>query len=285
MDAKSTIKRSLFTYPGSKRKLAPQYAKLFPKHSLFVSAFAGSAAEFSFKPPAKREILNDLDGNIYSVFATLRDERLYQRLLRLLKYSHDCRRLYFECHDRLKEKGLSILERAFNFLVAANLGFQGVHPLMTRSYTWGLNNKRKRIHTVIPALHAWRNRMKHVECENIDAFDLIDKYDYPDTLFFLDPPYHLATRAKSLYLHDVFDHGRFVRLLQKLKGKVFLCGYEHGLYDIQLLGWRRIVIPTIKTACGLRAPRREIVWMNYDENGQIIKQDLKLINSFEKLTA
>jgi DNA adenine methylase len=285
MDAKSrTVERLLFCYPGSKRTLAPQYVKLFPAHSVYVSPFVGTAAEFTCKYPSKREIINDLDGNIYSVFAVLRNERWFKQLLRLLKYSHDCRRLYFECRDRLKEKGLSILERAFCFLVTANLGFQGIHPLVVRSYSCGLGKKSKRIHTVVPALQQWRERMKHVECENIDAFDLIEKYDDPQTLFFLDPPYHLATRKESLYLHDIFDHGRFVRLLQRIQGKAFLCGYEHGLYDVQLMGWRRVVIPTMKSMGG-RVPRKEIVWMNYDEHGQKIQQDLELIKSFEKLSA
>ena len=58
----------------------------------------------------------------------------YKQLLSLLEYSHDCRRLYYECHDRLKEKGLILLQRAYCFLVIANLGFQGMHPLVTRSY-------------------------------------------------------------------------------------------------------------------------------------------------------
>ena len=262
-----------------------QYVRLFPPHSLYVVPFVGTAAEFAVKEPSKREVINDIDSNVYSVFALLRDRRLFKELLYQLANTTDDRRYYYECHDRLRfEKNLGLLDRAYNFLVIANIGYQGVHPTETRSYACGPAKKAHRLLTLISALKAWRNRMRHVECENRDAFEIIDIYDSEKTLFFLDPPYHLATRRSHIYAHDNFDHRKFLKRIQRLKGKAFVCGYEHGLYELHLLGWRKVIIPTCKTMGG-RAPCTEIAWMNYDENGRKIKQDFELIKAFEKLPA
>ena len=59
-----------------------------------------------------------------------------------------------------------------------------------------------------------------------------------------------------------------------------VCGYEHGLYDVQLLGWRRQEFRVSKSFGG-RAPRTEIVWLNYDETGKRLRQDFSLIQAFE----
>lgn len=281
----SKPKRLMFPYPGSKWTLAPKYVKLFPSHSIYVVPFVGSAAEFAVKEPSKREVVNDIDGNVYSVFAVLRDKRLFKELIYLLRNTTNDRRHYYECHDRLRfEKNLSILDRAYNFLSIANLGYQGVHPTETRSYSCGLLKKASRLRTLIPALKAWRNRMRNVECENRDAFEIIDIYDSDKTLFIMDPPYHESTRRSHIYAHDNFDHRKFLKQIQRLKGKAFVCGYENGLYDVQLQGWRKIVFPTTKSIGG-RAPRTEIAWLNYDINGQKIKQDFGLIKAFERLPA
>jgi DNA adenine methylase len=254
---------------------------MFPKHRTFISPFAGMATEFAFKERSKREILNDDDPNVYSMFAALRDERLFTRLVHLLVHSHDSRRLYEECFDRMKENDVSTLDRAYCFLVCGNLGFQGVHPALVKSYGTGLQRKL-RLQRLLRTVYQWRDRMQWVQCENLDAFDLIDTYDDPDAFFYCDSPYLKATRCKQMYDHDVIDHPRFLKRLQCLKGLAMVCGYRYGLYDTQLHGWRRVSFPTTKSLGG-RKERTETVWLNYDESGQRISQNLAVIAAFEQL--
>ena len=61
-----------------------------------------------------------------------------------------------------------------------------------------------------------------------------------------------------------------------------LCGYTHGLYDTHLHGWRKLsfVIPKF---IGGASSRTETVWLNYDESGQRIRQNLAVIAAFERL--
>lgn len=283
MAAKSErIKRLLYCYAGSKWRLAPEFVKLFPPHKIYLCPFLGTGSELAFKKPSRREIVNDLDDNVYSVFSVLRNERLFRQLVHRLENSHDCRRLYFECYDRLKTD-LSLLERAYCFLICGNIGFQGGHPLTSRSYACGVYKKTK-LKSLLASVLSWRDRMRNVEVEHLDAFELLDRYDSPEVFAYLDPPYHTDTCGKNLYTHSAFDHRRLVRRLQRFKGQVFLCGYEHGLYDVQLMGWRRNTFQISKRYGG-RAPRTEVIWMNYGQDGKRVKQDLRLIQSFEALSA
>jgi DNA adenine methylase len=284
METKSNkLKRLLYCYSGSKWRLASQLVQFFPPHRTYLCPFLGTGSEFAVKERSRREIANDLDDNIYSVFSVLRDQRQFRQLIRLLENSHDCRRLYYESYDLLKGETLTPLERAYRFLICGNIGFQGGHPMRNRSYRCG-TTKTPQLKSLLPAVLAWRDRMKDVEVEHLDAFKLLDLYDQPDVFAFCDPPYHPETCKRGLYTHYLFDHHRFVKRLQQFKGKAMVCGYEHGLYDVQLLGWRRVTF-NVKTFLGGQAPRTEVIWMNYDETGAKIDQDLGLIQAFERLPA
>jgi site-specific DNA-adenine methylase len=203
--------------------------------------------------------------------------------MHLLENSHDSRRLYYESYDLLKGGTVTPLERAYRFLICGNIGFQGGHPMKGRSYGCG-REKKTRLRSLLSAVLAWRDRMKDVEVEHLDAFDLFDLYDNPDVFAFCDPPYHLETCKRGLYTHYLFDQHRFVKRLQQFTGKVMVCGYEHGLYDVQLLGWRRQTFKVNKSFGG-QEPRTEVIWMNYDEAGNRLDQDLGLIQAFERLPA
>jgi site-specific DNA-adenine methylase len=116
----TTPEQLLFTYPGSKARLASRLVRFFPEHDIYVSAFGGTGIEFAHKRPSRREVFNDIDDNIYAVFAVLRDRRLYEQLLRRLEHSHDSRRLYGECYDTLQDSTIGLLEQAYCFLIGCN---------------------------------------------------------------------------------------------------------------------------------------------------------------------
>ena len=273
----------MYCYAGSKWRLAPKLVRLFPPHKIYLSPFFGTGAELAFKAPSRLEVANDLDDNVYAVFSVLRDERQFSRLLHRLENSHECRRLYEECRQRLRDPTLTPLERAYCFLMCGNLGYKGGHPGLAGSYASG-PAKRRPLKSLLPAVIAWRDRMRTVEIEHIDALKLLDLYDSPDTFAFCDSPYHPDTCGKGLYVHSTLDHRRYVQRLRQFKGTVMVCGYEHGLYDVQLLGWRRQEFKVSKCYGG-RAPRTEVVWMNYDEAGNRLRHDAKLIREFEGLPA
>jgi DNA adenine methylase len=56
--------RPIIGYPGGKNRLAPKILEHAPKHTTYVEPFMGSAAVFFAKPPAAKNILNDLDSQL-----------------------------------------------------------------------------------------------------------------------------------------------------------------------------------------------------------------------------
>ena len=84
-----------------------------------------------------------------------------------------------------------------------------------------------------------------VQIENMDALQLIQKYDYPDVLMYVDPPYVKDTRrTKKLYNVEMEEDGQYklLELLKKSKAKIVLSGYQSELYDSKLNGWYKDTI-------------------------------------------
>ncbi|MBK8477480.1 MAG: DNA adenine methylase [Opitutaceae bacterium] len=106
-----------------------------------------------------------------------------------------------------------------------------------------------------------------VTIENLDFRKIIPKFDSPDTLFYIDPPYPMSTRSAGGkgYVHEMADecHRQLAWLLHQSQGKVAISGYACPLYDQLYADWRRDEKPT--TANGQRGsvPRNEVLWMNY----------------------
>ena len=58
-----------FPWMGGKRRLAKHLLPLFPKHTCYVEPFCGAAALFFLRDtPAKKEVINDINGEIVNLF-------------------------------------------------------------------------------------------------------------------------------------------------------------------------------------------------------------------------
>lgn len=88
-------------------------------------------------------------------------------------------------------------------------------------------------------------RLRGVQLECDDAFAVIGRYDSPETLFYLDPPYPSSTRGRwksTAYAVEMSDedHRDLAGLLSTLEGMVILSGYDCPLYRELFGGWKRI---------------------------------------------
>ena len=103
----------------------------------------------------------------------------------------------------------------------------------------------------VDALPAICARLKRVQVEQQDFRIILERYDTPDTLFYLDPPYAASTRKSGNYAHELTDadHAALVDALLKLKGKALLSGYPNALYDrLVVAGWQRVQWKTVSFA-------------------------------------
>jgi len=221
------------------------------------------------------EVLNDKDDFVVSVFRVLQDSAEYQKLVRWIKYTPPSRSLVDECRGKLKQpEGLSCLDKACAFLVCQNLQYGGG----VLSSTFSTDRKKTRSLLSLPKTLAWfRRRFASVLLENRDWRFILDHYDEDDTFFFVDPPYHpgvVKSRPSEYYRHwlTADEHDELLDALQRVKGKVLLCGYNHPAYTTQLFHWRKLSFNARMTMSSRRkkSKRVEQIWLNYEDDGSTV---------------
>jgi DNA adenine methylase len=260
-----------FGYYGSKRRLASRIVADLPPHNAWVEAFCGSAALTLAKEPAPIEVINDINGEIVNFFHVLRDDSSeMRRLLSLTPYARQ------ELHEaRVKATGLSDVERARRFFIAAMMAINGCFGKdkggfsFSNSYSRrGMEARVSRWNAMPDHLKTVADRLKFVRIENKDAIKLFREFmDRPATLVYLDPPY-LADRNHG-YDHDQKSeefHEHLLKTATKAKCMVLISGYKNDLYHEYLTkarGWqKRTTKTTTRGHNGKDSEREEIVWFN-----------------------
>lgn len=232
-----TPQRPALRYHGSKWLLAPWIISHLPPHQCYVEPFGGAAAVLLRKPRSWLEVYNDIDNQVVNFFRVLREqpEELI-RAIRLTPYAY-------------AEWSLSLLddpdpvEMARRFYVRA---FQGIAGATAQ---WRTGWRRQRFTNVkrrmtpasksfarVKHLYDVAERLRGVQIECLDALEVLQRYDSPDTLFYLDPPYVSSTRSrwkKKAYSTEMTDrdHRELARAVQDLQGMVVLSGYGCPLYE------------------------------------------------------
>ena len=111
-------------------------------------------------------------------------------------------------------------------------------------------------------------RLQSVQIENRPALEVMGRFDYEGVFMYLDPPYLLNTRSGEQYKHEMSDTDHEEMLLKALesKAKIMISGYASEMYDDYLRGWSRL---ELKSCAENGRPRTEVVWMNYESDGQM----------------
>jgi DNA adenine methylase len=256
-------------YAGTKLRLMRKLVDLLPQHHAYVSLCGGSGSDILAKKPSRLEVYNDVDSDLYNLFAVLRSADAAE-LIRLVGLTPHSRRLFGESKERLRDPNLSRVERAWVTLILANQGWLGPH-FSHDANAWCYYVRPQpphRWYSLGETLRRVVERFSRVqlECDNWDA--VLNRYDLETTLFYIDPPYLHCTRRgpRNEYRHDfsLEDHVRLLDRVKKCRGGVMLSGYPSDLYDRELREWTRIEIPTTFYAsrAATRTARTEVVWTN-----------------------
>ena len=255
---------------GGKYFLACSIVEQFPEHHTYVEPFGGAASVLLNKVSSAVEVYNDLDEKIARLFRVLRENgKELQRKLVLTPYSE------VEFIDAL-EPSTDEIEQARRDFVRWKFSFAG----RRNSFSYGMYQSRRGMCSLVASylssidehLPDIVERLREVQIVNRPAFDVIEKWDSPDTLFYCDPPYLPTVRAKGsceIYDYEMSkeDHISLADILKRCKGKVVLSGYPSILYSKLYSSWRRIVFDVANHAANTKTKARksECLWMNYGE--------------------
>ena len=241
----------------------------------FCDVFGGSAAVIINREPAPVETYNDIDSELTNFFSVLRDSDTSDDLIRAIGLTPFSREeLVIAC---TAEQGLSSLERARRFFVRARQTRTGLaqtssegrwaHCVLTSRA--GMAGAVSRWLGSVEGLSEIVQRLLRMQIENVPALEAIERYDTPQTLFYLDPPYVHDSRGDSTAYGTEMtdtDHIELAETLFDIKGRAAISGYRSELYDALYGGWRRIDADP-KLCHSVRSERQECLWVNYDESG------------------
>lgn len=200
-------------YLGGKRALAPVITKRISEidHDTYVEPFVGMGGIFLRRDRRPRsEVINDRNGEVINLFRIL--QRHYVAFMDHLKYQLTSRREF----ERLRSTApstLTDLERAARFLYLQRAAFGG----KVTGQAFGVDPGRPArfdLHAIAPALEEIFERLSGVIIENLDWQELLERYDRPGTLFYMDPPYW---DCENDYGRDVFDRSQFALMAERMR--------------------------------------------------------------------
>ncbi|MEL6960675.1 MAG: DNA adenine methylase [Pseudomonadota bacterium] len=206
---------------GGKRKLSKTICKRIAalKHTTYVEPFVGLGGVFLRRPfLAQCEIINDINGELVNLFRIL--QRHYPQFMDCLKFQIASRRDF----DRLLKTDpatLTDLERAGRFLYLQRLAFGGKAVFQSFGVSTGTTG-RFNVTKLEPLLADIHERLCGVTVENLPWHDVIEKYDSPETLFYLDPPYFGGETDYGQHVFSRSDFGKIAKKLGAIEGRFLL---------------------------------------------------------------
>jgi DNA adenine methylase len=275
-----------FGYMGGKGNHKTKINKFIPRTNVYVEPYAGAANLFLYRNPVKTEILNELNSDIINLYRILRDD--YQKMEKIINQTFYSRKEFAKCLKWFWNEELynNELERFWAFYIMFNQGFGGMYCKSEGDWGRAVLASTKNMAEVSSKWTAhqnlfekWHQRLNNTYLYNQDALEVIRKYDSPNTVFYLDPPYVESTRKSEKYKHEMTNnhHQELINLILQVEGSVTLSGYNNEIYkQLEDCNWKRFDFATSSSMAGKikgsklqgkgsatkHAARTESIWIN-----------------------
>ena len=251
--------KSLLKYPGAKWRISDWLLSHFPKHKVYLEPYFGSGACFFNKEPAYVETINDIDGDIVNLFRVCRDSSA--DLARLISLTPFSREEFANCYERSEDP----IEQARRTLVRYHQSF-GTSNSSRNSWRNVLAYGGPRCATMwndLPEIvQDVAFRLKEAQIENTDAISLIERYNHPQTLIYIDPPYLCRLRKQNIYKNEMSDkdHIKLLDTIKRSQSMIIISGYDNEMYNDALTDW---YCDECTAQAQFGKQRIEKIWMNF----------------------
>jgi DNA adenine methylase len=216
------------------------------------------------KQPSPVEVYNDIDAGLVNLFRVIHDARLCRKLERACKAT-----LYSRAEfDLAQQPTDDQVEAARRFLVRHRMSWGGLGKRWSFSVTASSGGMASVVgvwNSMVERLGQVHERLRRVQIEQGDWREVLARYDGPETLHYLDPPYMPETRIGGHYPHEMTssDHDELIQRVLLVKGMVILSGYQHPAYrPLEACGWVRRSCQVTAHSSDKRSRRTEQIWVS-----------------------
>jgi len=218
--------RPLAPWVGGKRGLARHLVARIAAipHRLYAEPFVGMGGVFLRRPSrATVEAINDGSRDVATLFRVVRHhpEALLSEMRLQLVSRDDFRRLL-----AVPPESLTDIQRTARFVALQRMAYGGkpdcssfpVRPSNPKTFDAGV------LRSLVEAAH---DRLARVTIECLDFQEFIERYDRPEGLFYLDPPYFGCENyyGKGLFVRSDFE--RLAALLARTKARWLMSLNDH----------------------------------------------------------
>ncbi len=200
-----------FCRQGNKYDMRSVIIPLIHEHKRYVELFAGSGAIFWNKEKAEENILNDLDRRVAGQFDLLKRAPLDPS-----KYDHNLDTIQ-NIKEFFSKTPQTVADELILEKIRTSNGFC-CKPVKSEKYIYKKCNPVK----LLKHLGDYKDMLKGVEIENTDYSNVVNKYDSPDTFFFIDPPYENTDKTFEYAEDTKFDYEKLRDVLVSIKGKFLM---------------------------------------------------------------
>ena len=254
------------SYYGGKQTMLKYIRPLIPPHNLYCEPFAGGAPVFFDKDPVRINVINDLNSeliNFYKVVVSHMNKlkkEISQTLHSRKQHSHA---LYIYNNPTFFNE----IQRAWAVWVLSKESFSSI---LNAAFSVSKTQSKKPL-KVQNAKLIFENNLQSlleqatIECD--DAFKIINRYDTPDSLFFLDPPYVGCNMGHYANMFNEQSLNQLLVLCSELKGKFILTMYPNQLIEefASKNNWIIVAIDRVVTA-SINQRRKQKEWIVYNYN-------------------
>lgn len=274
MEIKTGKRVVAYSFFGGKAPHLVWLFSKFPSNVHLVDAMCGSGS-VGINADCRLVTLNDWNSDVYNFFKVFRNRP--REFLRVVKYTPFSR----EEFEKAATPCTNELEKARRFFVRAMQGFAGLGS-QSEGGGWGYEvsplyhyNGKDRNHfrvdtwkSKLAALEIIADRLREMQIEHMPVLKILQVFDRPRVLIYLDPPYLRSVRYDKPRYRIEFtdqDHIDMLKAASKCKCYVAISCYDSELYDRYLdpKKWFKS-IGLVKRSNTMKRACQEILYTNYN---------------------
>lgn len=240
-----------FSSPGGKEAWRGLILQRIPEHDIYVEPYAGSATIFFAKSErAETEILADVNPDIVATYVWLRDASDDDfEWMRQQSFKSDPK--LFKALKASEPQSLRDRVYRFKYLNLHSIRGTGERYNGSKRAREGHNGK-----SFLRSLEKFRERLEGVKIFEMDALEVIKRFDSPNTFFYLDPPWKPVGVGEEW--HN-FDADAFKTSALALKGKALIS--FQGELDMPE-PWKKVTIASALGGVGTESEQTLLI--NFD---------------------